>query len=146
MLKQTALILTLFMLMVASSGCRKQNNITNIPNIAVQEFVYLNTPQGFNLQVQGGWIYHQGGYKGLVVYRRYFNFQFDDFVTYERACPLHWQDECGILKVVDNLYLECECDGHQYLLFDGAPIKGDSPLPRIYDTQFDGQNVILITN
>ena len=146
MLKHISYILTIIVALVASTGCRKQNNVTNIPNVAVQEFVYLNTPEGFNLQVQGGWIYHAGGYAGLVVYRRYFNFQYDDFIAYERACPLHWQDDCGKLKVVDNLYLECECTGHQYLLYDGSAIAGDSPNLRFYDTQFDGQNVILITN
>jgi nitrite reductase/ring-hydroxylating ferredoxin subunit len=139
-------ILTFFVLMVASTACKKQQNMNTIPNVAVQEFVYLNTPEGFNLQVQGGWTYYGGGYKGLVVYRRYFNFQFDDFIAYDRACPLHWQDECGILKVVDNIYLECSCTGHQYLLFDGMPTAGDSPALRFYNTQFDGQNTILITN
>jgi nitrite reductase/ring-hydroxylating ferredoxin subunit len=82
----------------------------------------------------------------LVVYRRYFNFQFDDFITYDRACPLHWEDDCGTLEVVDDIYLECPCTGHQYILFDGSPVAGDSPPLRTYNTDFDGQNVIRITN
>jgi nitrite reductase/ring-hydroxylating ferredoxin subunit len=142
-MKDLTLILTLVLTLVA---CKRQNQQNNIPNVAVQEFVYLNTPQGFNLTVQGGWIYNPGGVKGLVVYRRYFNFQFDDFITYDRACPLHWEDDCGTLEVVDDIYLECPCTGHQYILFDGSPVAGDSPPLRTYNTDFDGQNVIRITN
>jgi hypothetical protein len=145
-MKLFTVLLTAILLMVASTSCKRNQQVTTIPNVAVQEFVYLNTPEGFDLQVQGGWIYHGGGYDGLVVYRRYFNFQFDDFVTYDRACPLHWEDNCGQLKVVDNIYLECPCTGHQYLLFDSTPISGDSPALRIYNTQFDGQNQIRIVN
>jgi hypothetical protein len=141
-------VLTLIIILVASVGC-KNHNQNSIPNVSVQELVYLNTPEGFNLQVQGGWIYHNGGYlgaNGLVVYRRYFNFQADDFVAYDRACPLDWQEGCGKLKVVTDIYLECECSGHKYLIFDGTPLDGNSPILRTYNTQFDGQNIIYIVN
>lgn len=145
MIYRALVLLTLAFAMVASVGCKKQNS-TTVPFVNVQEFVYLSTPEGFNLQVQGGWVYRNAGYKGLVVYRRNYNFQFDDFVTYDRACPLHWQDDCGTLLVEDDIYLTCPCDGHQFLLFDGQPLDGNSPPLRTYNTQYDGQNTISITN
>ena len=128
------------------AGCNKQRVNDLIPNVAVNEFVYLNNPSSFNLQVQGGWIYHTGGFAGLVVYRRYFTQQNNDFVAYERACPLHFAQSCGTLKVVDDIFLECPCDGHQFLMFDGQPIDGNSPQLRFYNTFFDGSNVIQISN
>ncbi len=146
MFRSQSYILTLILLLVAYTGCKKNSNSSLIPNVAVNEFIYLNNPSSFNLQVQGGWIYNQGGYKGLVVYRRYFNFQSDDFVGYERACPLHFADACGTLKVVNDIYLECPCTGHQYLMFDGLPIDASSEQLRFYNTQFDGNNVIQIVN
>ena len=139
-------ILTLLFLLVALVGCKKQSNTNNIPNVAVNEFVYLNNPSSFNLQVQGGWVYNNGGYAGLIVYRRYFNQQYDDFAAYDLACPVHFQQSCGTLKVVSDIYLECPCSGHQYLLFDGLPLAGDSPQLRFYNTQFDGFNIIHISN
>ena len=139
-------LLTLFFAVVASVGCNKQTDTNPIPNVAVNEFVYLNNPSSFNLQVQGGWVYNIGGYAGLVVYRRYFTQQYNDFMAYDRACPLHYAQSCGTLKVVDDIYLECPCDGHQFLLFDGQPLDGKSPQLKYYNTYFDGINVIQISN
>ena len=59
------------------------------------------------MQFVGGWILHPGGLKGIVVYRRKYDQQFDDFISYERACPKHYPDECGQLNVVEDIYLEC---------------------------------------
>ena len=146
MLKRQSYILTLIFLVVASSSCKKQTNESLIPNIAVNEYVYLKNPSSFNLQAQGGWIYNNGGYAGLVVYRRYFAQQYNDFIAYDRACPLHFDQACGTLKVVDDIYLDCPCTGHQYLLFDSQPLDGNSPQLRFYNTQFDGTNVIYISN
>lgn len=140
-------ILTTVLVVVASMGCKKQTQETLIPNVAVNEVVYLSNPSSFNLQVQGGWVYNTGGYRGLVVYRKYFAQQFDDFIAYERACPQHFADGCGQMTVVDDIYLECPCTGHQFLLFDGQPLDG-GPYPiRFYNTQFDAQSgIIRITN
>ena len=145
-MRRQSYILTILFLVVASGGCKKQSNINDIPNVAINEFVYLNLPSSSNLLVPGGWIYNNGGYAGLIVYRRYFNQQYDDFASYDRACPLHYQQACGTLKVVDDIYLECPCTGHQYLLFDGLPLSDNSPQLRFYNTQFDGLNIIHIVN
>lgn len=117
-----------------------------IPNVFVQEFIYLSNPSSFNLNTPGGWIYHQGGYSGLVIYRRTFNNAFDEFIAWDRACPLHFNDPCGTMSVVDNLYLECSCDKQRFLLFDGMPLDGKAPQLKFYNTQFDGVNVIRVTN
>lgn len=145
-MKHQSFLLTLILLVVASLSCKKAQNDNPIPYVIVNEFVYLNNPSSFNLQVQGGWIYNYGGYAGLVVYRRYFVQQYNDFIAYDRACPLHFEQSCGTLKVVDDIFLECPCDGHQYLLFDAQPLDGNSPQLRFYNTQFDGTNQIYISN
>ena len=108
-MRRQSYILTTMLLVVASFGCKKQTQESLIPNVTVNEIVYLSNPSSFNLQVQGGWVYNQGGYKGLVVYRKYFAQQYNDFTGYERACPLHYADNCGTMEVVDDIYLECPC-------------------------------------
>lgn len=132
--------------MIFLVGCKKRNQDNLIPNVSVNETVYLSNPSSFNLQVQGGWIYHSGGYRGLIVYRRYYNFGVNDFVTYDLACPLHFADNCGKLEVVDDIYLSCPCSDHKYLLFDGLPLDESSEVLRQYNTQFDGGNIIQISN
>jgi len=140
-------ILTVIIIIVASLlGCKREDNLNNIPNVFVQEFVYLNNPSSFNLNTPGGWVYNPGGFSGLVVYRRNFTNAFDDFIAWDRACPLHFNESCGTMNVVDNLFLECPCDGQQFLMFDGMPIDGKAPQMRFYTTFFDGVNVIRITN
>ena len=139
-------ILTIVLLVVASVSCKKRTEEPLIPNVTVNEIVYLSNPSSFNLQVQGGWVYNTGGYRGLVVYRKYFAQQYNDFTGYERACPLHFADDCGQMTVVDDIYLECPCTGHQYLLFDGQPLDGSQFPIRFYNTQFDGLDIIRITN
>lgn len=100
-----------------------------IPNVFVDEYVYLNNPSSQPINFIGGWIYNPGGYKGLVIYRRYNNNDGNDWVAYERACPEHYNRECGQMDVIEDTYLECTCDDTRFLLFDGSLIEGSSSYP-----------------
>lgn len=102
-----------------------------IPNVSVNEYVYLNNPSSQAINFIGGHIYHLGGYKGLVIYRRYMNGDSNDWVAYERACPDHYARNCGLLNVEEDLYLTCGCDQTQYLMFDGSVTKGSSTYPLV---------------
>ncbi len=126
-------------------GC--QNDIPQqIPNVFVDEFIYLNNPSSQPINFIGGWIYHPGGYKGLVVYRRYNNGDGNDWVAYERACPDHYARDCGTLNVDDDIYLKCPCDDTEYLLFDGTVTSGSSQYPILnYHVDFLGDR-LHITN
>lgn len=118
-----------------------------LPQISFNQTIYLSNPSSYNLQFVGGWILHEGGLKGIVVYRKKFDQLYDDFVSYERACPQHYPDQCGQLIVVDDIYLQCSCDNtHQYLLIDGQPLDGSQYAIRTYNTQFDGNNLIQVSN
>ena len=133
--------------MVAFTACKKQNNFYDIPNVPISEYIYLSNPTNFDLQIQGGWVYRQVGYKGLIIYRRYMNFDANDFIAYERACPVHYADDCGVLSVKDGINIECECDNLQYSLFDGSPYQNNpSPSVKFYRTTFDGSEVIFVEN
>ena len=125
-------------------SCRKTVD-TSIPNVAVNESLTLAEPSNFPLTAQGGWVYHPGGYSGLVVYRRAFTGNFDDFVTYDRACPRHYSSTCGRLNVVDDFYLVCPCDSSQWYLLNGFPEAQQNGLLKQYSTTFTA-GVIYIQN
>lgn len=138
------LLWTTVFLLVASS-CEKSET-SDFPNVNVEEYIYLNNPGSFNLTSPGGWIYHPGGVKGLVVVRRFVNGTQDDFAVFDRGCPEHFDQDCSRLEVdTDNTFLKCSCNDEKYLLFDGSPGTGANLGMRQYGTNFDG-SVIRVFN
>lgn len=128
-----------------ASGCKKKQN-DYFPSVAFEQHIYLSNPSSFDLSVPGGWIYSEGGYKGLIIYRRYLNGGQDDFVAFDRGCPSHFSESCGTLVVTDDdIYAQCKCDDAQYMLFDGSPGKGAKLPLRQYQVVRNG-DVLYISN
>ncbi len=122
MFKSSSLVLTLLLIGVAS-GCKKKSQRSDFPNVSFEEYVYLNNPSSYDLGVPGGAIFHTGGYRGLIIYRRYLNGGIDDFAIYDRACPEHYAENCSQLELSnDGLFAICPCGNEKYLLFDGSPV------------------------
>ena len=144
MLKRSFIIWTLILLGVAS-GCKK-NKRPYFPNIGFEQYIYLNNPSNTALQHPGGWVYHNGGYRGLIVYRRYIQHTSRDFAVYDRGCPTHYDEDCGELEVTeDDLYVRCPCGGEKYLLLDGSP-SNEAHYPLVpYRAQLNG-NVLYVAN
>ncbi len=138
------LLLTVLFMMVAPA-CKK-NRQTDFPNVRVEQYVYLNNPSNYDLATPGGWTYHEGGYRGIIVVRRFINGTQDDFAAFDRACPIHYSDECSQLIVTDdNIFGECQCNNEKYLLFDGSPSDGAQQSLIQYRTDYrDG--VVYISN
>ena len=146
-MRRTIFICTVLLGLIATVSCNKESVNYDLPNVAISEYIYLNNPANFDLTVQGGWVYRQAGLKGLIIYRRYFNFDANDFVAYERACPIHFNEDCGTLNVENGSTLKCQCNQAEYVLFDGSPFENNpSPSVKFYQTTFDGGNVIHVFN
>lgn len=136
--------LTVLFILVACA-CEKNRN-RDFPNIAFEEFIYLNNPGNIELQHVGGATFHQGGFKGLIIYRRYNNGSANDFAGYDRGCPEHYREDCSTLEFTDDkTFARCECHGEKYLLFDGSPADGATISLMEYRTTFSG-NVITVQN
>lgn len=133
-------ICTLILLIVTSC---KDSDHQLVPNVPVDELIYLNLPSSAPLQAPGGWIYHPGGFRGLLIYRAFFNGNADDFRAFDRTCPNHVSQTCGRVVVnSDNITLSCECDSARYILFDGTPAVDNSSQPlRQYRVQFFGTSI-----
>jgi hypothetical protein len=136
--------LTLIFLGVASA-CKKERQ-RDFPFVNIDEYVYLSNPSSFEIQTVGGAIYQQGGYQGLIIYRRFGNGNVDDFAAYDRACPTHYREDCGVLDIDDDrTFAVCRCGGEKYLLFDGSPAEDASTSMVEYRAVFNG-SFIRVTN
>lgn len=142
--KILALMLAIFLL--APFGCRRPD-YGLYPNVFVDEYLVLNNPAYFPLTVAGGWIYHNAGFRGLIVYRRFFNNDVNDFIAYDRGCPIHFDEDCGFLNVeADDFTVTCGCGQHKYNIFDGGPLDNtETPPLYFYRTSFSG-GVVQIRN
>jgi hypothetical protein len=130
-------------------SCKKSNNV--IPNVPVDVYIYMNQPLSANLKVPGGWIYAQGGVKGILVY----NSGNDVFRAYDRACTYDPQTSCSSVTVgIDNVTAIDSCCGgdacckSKYLIVDGAPMSGPTTIALVqYRTFLNSDGTELhITN
>lgn len=138
------ILLTLVSLSVASA-CKK-NNQRDFPVVSFDEYIYLNNPSNNELLNPGGAVYTAGGYRGLIIFRRYLNNDTYDFGAFDRACPEHYAEDCSQLEISeDRVYAECPCHGEKYLLFDGSPNENAVISMVEYQCTFDGA-VIRVRN
>lgn len=139
-LKRNALLITITFITLCV-GCKKEQQ--GVPYAYVNLTLYMNEPQNIALTTVGGWKYIDGGYRGLIVYRK----SQAEFMVYDRACPVH-ADEASAIIVVDssNIILKDDACGSQFLFSDGSTIGGPAIIPLThYPTIFDG-NVLRVQN
>ena len=133
--KYTAIIT--FVLLFSGFSCNKNNDVYSIlPNVRVNIYAYLSQPEYFPIGVVGGWMYTNGGSKGIIIYRK----NIDEFIAFERHVP-HKADESCSLATVDSASLSITegCDGSVYLINDGSVIDGIAIIGlKQYVTSFDG--------
>jgi nitrite reductase/ring-hydroxylating ferredoxin subunit len=89
-----------------------------LPNVPVEETVFLNNPEFINLQIVGGWAYSKGGISGIIVYHSGIN----NYVAFDRAAPHIQPKTCSKMYVKDGLFMVCPCDESQFSILNGAPL------------------------
>jgi len=135
--------LFLFLLLLFA-GCKKRNEHP-VPSIAFDFQIDLTLPSYSDLNGVGGWCYVNGGLKGIVVYRR----SYDEFVAWERQSPEDPKGECesGLLTNADNfLQLDDPCSDAQFSMYDGSPIQNSEWGLRGYLCEWNGSNILRISN
>ena len=137
---QKLFIAILFLSLLSCSNSNDGNNL--LPNVPVNETVFLNNPTNNNLLSVGGWVEIPGGIKGIVVYHA----TIDSYLAYDLACPHLAPNECTKMIVEDGLNMECTCDNTMFALaLGGAPQSGTQFAARQYRVIKNG-NSLLITN
>jgi nitrite reductase/ring-hydroxylating ferredoxin subunit len=137
MTKRAIFIILLFSGLIS---CTTDNVL--LPDILVDEYVYLNNPSNINLQAPGGWAYVSGGIKGIIVYR----VSIDQFKAYERSCPHISPNMCSVLYVEKGITVECECDKKTFLLATGEPLDGASHGLKEYRAYLIDDGTLRIVN
>lgn len=110
----------LFFLVIIFSACSKDQEST-VPSVPVNIRINLDNPGFNNLNTVGGSVYVEGGYRGIVVYRR----GIAEFMAFERTCSYQSSDSCAYVSLDSTISsVGCKCCGSRFQLLDGAPIKG----------------------
>lgn len=138
--------LLLFSLLMIFLSCSDNTDEYDqiLPNVPVDETIFLNNPEYIDLQIVGGWAYTKGGIKGIVVYHSGIN----TFVAFDRAAPhIQAAKDCSQMYVKDGLFMICPCDDSKFSILNGAPLtEGVRYAAKQYRVVVLGNNTLRITN
>jgi len=134
-------LILVVLLLLMTLTCKKDKE--EIPNVAVNIYIYPNSTQYVQLNTNGGWVYLTGGVRGIIVYRR----TQDEFVAFERNCPYLPSSTCALVSVEQSgLTLLDSCCGSRFIITDGSIVNGPASVSmKTYYTAYDG-NALHIYN
>jgi nitrite reductase/ring-hydroxylating ferredoxin subunit len=128
-------------LAVIFSACTKSEDV--IENVLVDIYLDTSLPSNNNLTVIGGWIYVNGGSKGIVVFRR----SNDEYVAFDRNCTYQPANKCAVKVESSNLIVTDACCGSRFQLTDGIVIKGPATRGlKQYNAIADKNGVVHVYN
>mgnify|MGYP003507747450 FL=1 len=95
----------------------------------VNFYIDPDSAEYFNLNYGNrGWEYFEGGYRGVVVFRKSWN----EFITFERSCVAKDCDGRLYVDTRNNVLLHCpECKS-QYIYYDGSAVEGSYSKRSLY--------------
>jgi hypothetical protein len=97
-------ILILFFSFFSLFSCGDSTQLTPVLNVPISLIIDLNNLPYQRLQFDNGWIYINGGLRGLIIYRK----NSTNYYAYDRACSYNVQNSCEKVEV----------DGSGFFLFD----------------------------
>jgi nitrite reductase/ring-hydroxylating ferredoxin subunit len=135
------LIAQLFLVLFLAS-CKESEY--PIPNVPVNQNINLDLPSYAPLNSPGGYVYVEGGSRGIIVYRN-----FDQFVALDRHSTYESYKECAIVEVnPDNTFeLIDTCSGSTFSIISGVVLSGPAQFGlKRYNTYWDGAYTVNIYN
>lgn len=124
------------------TSCKGQEH--PVPNVPVNISINLDLPSYQPLGAPGGWVYVNGGSRGIVVYRH-----FDEFVALDRHSTYNSEDPNAIVAVDSVNFFElvdtlCDC---RYSIQTGVVLEGPAKFGlRRYNTTWDGAYTVTVWN
>ena len=123
-------------------ACGDSSQFTPVINTPINLIIDLNNLPYQNLQFNNGWVYANGGLRGLIIYRK----NATTYYAYDRACSYNIQNSCEKVEV----------DGSSFFLFDpccksrfdweGQPMSGVARANLVrYQTSLSG-SLLYINN
>lgn len=141
-MKLQQFLLILFMGIALS--CKKSKNHP-VPSIPFDISININLPSYSELNNVSGWVYVNGGSRGIIVYRR----GIDDFVAFDRHSPADPEGTCPQPLTPDQnnfLNLLDTCGSAVFSLYDGSPVSNSDVGLRMYQTSWNGTETVRIFN
>ncbi|MEO6882429.1 MAG: hypothetical protein ABI199_00240 [Bacteroidia bacterium] len=142
-MRKKFLATSIFVLFAVTFSCTKQQD--QVPLTGVNIYLTLGEPAYVKLNAVTGWVYIDGGVRGIIVYRK----SSTEFMAYDRDCPYQPNNTCALVKVdsTNNLTAFDPCCGSKFLLMDGSVTRGPATAPlKQYETSYDGSSTLHIFN
>ncbi|HLF35576.1 MAG TPA: hypothetical protein VI583_15140 [Cyclobacteriaceae bacterium] len=141
-MKLRHIIICILSTIIIYPSCNDSLPHDDIPRVLVSEELNLNDYRYLALKQAGGFIYIDGGVRGIIVYR---NYQ-DQFLAFERNCPYQPGNSCALVSVdKSNQYLTDSCCFSNFD-FDGLPIAGPAEFPLLQYITTVSQDILYISS
>lgn len=129
-------------MLMLSFSCKKKDE-DYVPGVYVDMYMYASSPSFVDLNAVGGWLYANGGVRGIIVYRK----SNTEFMAYDRDCTYQPSNSCAKVDVDStNIIMKDPCCSSEFIITDGTVLKSPAVLPlKQYQTSFDG-NTLHIFN
>jgi hypothetical protein len=115
-----------------------------IPDVPVNISINLGLPSYSTLNAAGGFVFIDGGSRGIVVYRN-----FDEFVALDRHSTYNSQEDCAIVEInpINTFELLDTCSGSTFSILSGVVVSGPAQFGlKRYNTYWDGAYTVNIYN
>jgi nitrite reductase/ring-hydroxylating ferredoxin subunit len=116
----TTYILLLALTISFLGSCKKDEKSSQVAQVPVNFFLYLNDPANVELNAVGGWLYINGGTKGIIVYRQ----SNEEFTALERNCPYDPNKSCSLVEELSGIIFVDSCCLSQFSIYDGSIVNG----------------------
>lgn len=126
-------------------GCKRDDDdALHVPRIATDVTININLPGFSALANPGGWVYVNGGSRGIIVYRSSIN----SFSAFDRHCPYQVEQGCKINVLDGTIAEDEECCHSQFEIITGTPVSGSADRTlQHFNTQFNpNANLLRIYN
>lgn len=129
-------------LLLLSNACQKERH--PVPNVPVDLMVNLDLPSYQGLNAPGGYVYLNGGSRGILLYRN-----IDRFAAMDRHSTYNSDDSCSVVAVNPNNSFELidSCNDVAYSISTGVVIRGAARWGlRTYNTSWNGGHTVHVYN
>jgi hypothetical protein len=135
-------ILIYWFLSLYLCSCGDNSPASSIPYVTINKVIDLNNLPYQRLQFDNGYVYENGGYRGLIIYRK----SAGNYYVYERACTYAPLKNCEVVEAdVSGFFLKDDCCKSQFD-WEGRPLSGVARFDLLrYRTSLSG-SLLYITN
>lgn len=130
-------------LIVGAFSCRnKEEQLIGETAPYIDITLFLSNQENLPLQFDRGYVYVDGGIKGVIVYRE----NASDYRAFDRVCTYHVGDSCALVSVdSSSFFMRDPCCGSQFD-FSGGVTQGPANRPMVRYTTYLQGNTLRILN